>query len=662
MKELNMPKKLIMALALLVGTGAVLFSQLYASEETGPQNQTRAEAKMDMRGSHEDGQKAKSDMRGSHEGGPEAKSDMRGSHEGQVRTPKVVPQKMIARNSGKKSGQKYTCPMHPHYIANEMGNCPICGMDLVPLAGDDEDSAASGNGSGQGDAKTASSGRLKRKSILIAAETIQNMGVRTAKVEKTAFGRQIRAYGIVKENEKMQHVVSNRLDGWIEELKVLAVGDPVQKGSLLYKIYSPELFVSQRDYLSTIKGKGRNSSRKRATAQRLRSYGVQTKALRLLARKGKVLMKMPFYAQSSGVVSKLMVAPGSFVKRGAMIAMIQDYSKVWLMVSIAEQDLGFLTKRSTAQVTFPTMKGRTTNARVDYIYPTVDAASRTGQVRLVIDNIDGQLRPGTYADVVFKVGTRQKLAIPTESLLRSETGRYVIMAKGKGRFEPRNVKTGLTTQGLTEVVEGLKGGDEIVVSGQFLLDSESALRESFRKLQRLQTPLPLLELDDKQMALVDHLVDAALYVHENLRKGTDIDAEFIQPAYEIRNLMWADFRHTQLAPVLAAAQKAIAKAQKARSRSRLRAALDDLVKSLRPWIEQGRPDYYQAKGLSLFKEDKTRGRGRIWVQQGSTPLNPYGKGKTERIAWPSGSLPPVAMQETSNDQQANLAMRGSHAQ
>ncbi len=635
MKELNMPKKLIAALILLVGAGAVLFSQLYAREETVIQKPTATDA---------------------------TKTNMPGSHEGQAAAPKASLTRQVAKNGGKKSGQKYTCPMHPHYIANEMGNCPICGMVLVPLAGDDDESSASGNGAGQGNAKTASSGPLKRKSILIAAETIQNMGVRTARAEKTAFGRQIRAYGIVKENEKMQTVVSNRLDGWIEELKVLAVGDPVQKGSLLYKIYSPELFVSQRDYLSTIRGKGRDSSRKRATAQRLRSYGVQTKALRELARKGKVMMKMPFYAESSGVVSKLMVAPGSFVKRGAMIAMIQDYSKVWLMVSIAEQDLGFLTKRSTAQVTFPTMKGRSTKARIDYIYPTVDAASRTGQVRLVIDNKDGRLRPGTYADVVFKVGTAQKLAVPTESLLRSEGGRYVIMAKGKGRFEPRNVKTGLTTEGLTEVVEGLKAGDEIVVSGQFLLDSESALRESFRKLQRLQTPLSLLELDDKQMAMVDHLVDAALYIHENLRKRTGIDAEFIQPAHEIRNLMWADFRHTQLAPVLTAAQKAIAKAQKARSRSRLQAALDDLVKSLYPWMEQGRSDYYQAKGLHLFKEDRAKGRGRMWVQQGRAPLNPYGQGKAEQIVWPAGGKTPVAVQKTSNDQGASLAMRGSHAQ
>ena len=560
-----------------------------------------------------------------------------------------------------KGAQKYTCPMHPHYIANEMGNCPICGMDLVPLATGEVSTTI---GSGEG----------KRVSIVVAPETIQSMGVRTAKVEKTSFGREIRAYGIVKENEKLQTVVSNRLDGWVEELKVRAVGDRVTKGMLLYKVYSPELFVSQRDYLSTIKGKGRNAARSQTTSLRLRSYGVQPKALRELARRGKVMMKMPFYAQSDGVVSELSISPGSFIKRGSMIAKIQDYSKVWLMVSIAEQDLGFLKEKSQAQVTFPTLKGRKTSARIDYIYPTVDTDSRTGQVRLVIDNKEGLLRPGTYADVVFKVGKSQRLAVPTESLLRSETSRHVIVAMGDGRFEPRTVKTGLIAGGLTEIVEGLGEEDEIVVSGQFLLDSESALRESFRKLERLQTPLPLLDLDKNQMAMVDHLVDAALYLHESQVDGYDVDAKFLQPALEIRKLLWPKFQHTQLAPVLQFAEQAIGKAQNARTASALHASLNELVGALNPWMREGKAEYYKAKGLNLFEEQKgKKSKGRIWIQQGSKPLNPYGNKQATLVAWPADSKAAVAAQKDSKENQAKLisdanagempannAMRGSH--
>jgi membrane fusion protein, copper/silver efflux system len=549
--------------------------------------------------------------------------------------------------AAKKGSQKYTCPMHPHYIANEMGNCPICGMDLVPLSTGEEDGSANSADNGQ------------RQSITVAAETIQSMGVRTAKVELTSFGRQIRAYGIVKENERLQHVVSNRLDGWIEELKVRAVGDRVTKGMLLYKVYSPELFVSQRDYLSTIKGKSRDAARTRSTSQRLRSYGVQPKALRELARRGKVMMEMPFYAQSDGVISELNISTGSFVKRGAMIAKIQDYSKVWLMVSIAEQDLGFLTTKSQAEVTFPTLKDRKATAAIDYIYPTVDAASRTGQVRLVIDNKDGLLRPGTYADVVFNVDVRQKLAVPTESLLHSEAGRYVIVAMGEGRFQPRSVKTGITAGGRTEIVEGLTESDEIVVSGQFLLDSESALRESFRKLERLQTPLPLLTLNNSQMAMVDHLVDAALYLHETQIDGYDVDAKFLQPAHEIRNLLWTKFQHTQLAPVLESAEQAIGKAQKARTNSGVHGALHDLVVSLKPWMLEGKADYYKAKGLNLFEEQDAKGR--MWIQLGVKPLNPYGNKKAKLIPWPTKNTTPASAQKQTEKQQANLLTGGSHA-
>ena len=552
-----------------------------------------------------------------------------------------------------KGATKYTCPMHPHYIASEMGNCPICGMDLVLLpTGDDSASDSASGGTGDG----------KRQTITVSAETIQNMGVRTARVEKTLFGRKIRAYGIVKENEKLQQVISNRLDGWIEELKIRAIGDRVTKGTLLYKVYSPELFVSQRDYLSTIKGKNRNNARSRATSQRLRSYGVQPKAIRLLAKRGKVMMNMPFFAQSNGVISELNVSSGSFVKRGSMIAKIQDYSQVWLMVSIAEQDLGFLKKNSRAEITFPTLKDRKVTARIDYIYPTVDVASRTGQVRLVIKNTDGLLRPGTYADVVFSVDARHKLAVPTESLLHSEAGRYVVVAKGEGRFEPRLVKTGLIAGGQTEIVEGLKKGEEIVVSGQFLLDSESALRESFRKLERLQTPLPLLNLDKAQLAMVDHLVDAALYLHESQIDGYDVDAKFLAPAHEIRNLMWSKFQHTQLAPVLKSAEKAIGKAQKARTTSMVQTSLNDLVKSLKPWMLEGKADYYKAKNLNMFEEiGAKRRKGRLWIQQGDKPLNPYGNKKSQRIPWPTDKIALVGPKPT-DKQQTPMSMRGSHAQ
>lgn len=544
-----------------------------------------------------------------------------------------------------KSDTRYTCPMHPHYIANEFGTCPICGMDLVPLQTGDNNATAPSSET--------------RQSITVSAETIQNMGVRTAKAEMASFGRQIRAYGIVKENQRLQYAITNRLDGWIEELNVKAVGDPVTKGDELYRIYSPELYVSQRDYLLTLQAGA--PSRQRAAELRLRSYGVQDRFIRQLGQNRKATMQVPFYAEGNGTVSRLDITTGSFVKRGSMLAMIQDYSKVWLVVSVAEQDIGFLSKNSIAKVSFPTLKDRSITAKIDYIYPTIDSASRTGQVRLVVENKTGDLRPGTYADVVFEVGAEQKLAVPTESLLNSENGRYVILSNGNGRFEPRNIKVGLTSGGLTEVVSGLSQNDEIVVSGQFLLDSESALSESFRKLKRLQTPLPLLDLDKNEMAMVDHIVDAALYLHEALIDGYDVDPKFLEPAKQIRQPLWPKFQHTQLAFVLTSAETAIGNAQKARTNTALHDALNELTEVLKPWIMEGKPDHYKGKNLKVFKEVKS---GRLWLQLGEKPLNPYSRAKAELLPWPALEMAAKPDQDQPDnkdaDQNRKMSAGGAH--
>jgi Cu(I)/Ag(I) efflux system membrane fusion protein len=508
--------------------------------------------------------------------------------------------------------QKYTCPMHPHYISDTPGTCPICGMELVPAKGSDEAAAPAGDGG--------------RAAVTIAPETIQTMGVRTAKVETAHFGREVRAYGIVKENERLQQVINNRLDGWIEDLSVKAVGDPVRRGDLLYRVYSPELFVSQRDYLSTLGGNDR--ARQKAANLRLRSYGVQPRAIHQLEQQREAMMQVPFYAETDGVIAKIEVQSGSFVARGGTIAMIQDYSTVWLVVSVAEQDMGFIARDSVARVVFPTLQSRETTARVDYVYPTIDSKSRTGQVRLVIDNHDGRLRPGTYADVMFEVDGKDRLAVPSEALLMDNEGSHVVLAEGGGRFRPQAVKTGLVAGDRTEIVSGLRADDVVVTSGQFLIDSESALRESFSKMQRVDTPLALIEVGGSELAMIDHLVDAALYLHEAEVDGYGVDAAQLAPARAAAAALQARYGQTRLAPVLAGADAALAKAQAARSAGQRLAALDDLVGALEPWLVTGRPQHYAAKQLALYRDAASR---RLWLQQGGKPDNPYGKGDAEVI-------------------------------
>ena len=507
---------------------------------------------------------------------------------------------------------KYTCPMHPHYIADDKGTCPICGMDLVKL--DQSDASAGPMSAGA------------RARITVSPEVMQNMGVRIAPAEKANFGRSIRSFSIVQENERLQTEMTARLEGWVDELKVTAVGDKIKKGDMLFRLYSPELVVSQRDYIAA-----RDPTRKQNIRQRLKAFGVQPQVISKLERTRTVEQNIPFYADRDGTVSELMLKQGTYVKRGMMMVKVQDYTSVWLIVGVAEQDLPFISKGTPTVVRFPSMPDRQMSGKVDYIYPTVDPKTRTGRVRLVIDNKDGAIRPGSYADVKFEIGADLRLAVPSEAILKSDIGEYVVVSLGEGVFEPRMIKAGVRSGRWTEISKGLKVDEKVVVSGQFLLDSESALRESFRKLERLQLPFNLIKLDSSQMAMVDHMVDAALYLHEAMIDGYDPDPKFLQPAIEIKKFMWPAFRHTKLAFVMTQAEEAIKTAQKAETESEMRLALSRLVKALKPWMVEGAPEHYTEKKVALFKDESS---GRQWLQLKGKPANPYGNGSAAILPWP----------------------------
>ncbi|MEO0810117.1 MAG: efflux RND transporter periplasmic adaptor subunit [Pseudomonadota bacterium] len=553
-----------------------------------------------------------------------------------------------AQASTPSAGQttKWTCPMHPHYIADEFGPCPICGMDLVKLETGGQDFSAE-------NAKA-------RTAITIAPEVIQNMGVRLGKAERSRFGRSVRSYGIVHANERLQTEITARVEGWVEKLHVTAVGDEVKAGSRLFELYSPQLVVSQNDYLNF---DGINGTKQRDLTQ-LRAFGVQPRAIALIERLKEPLQLVPFYAERDGVISHLDLKQGSYTKRGMILATIQDYSSVWLQASVAEKDLGFITIETPATITFPNLSGRSVSGKVDYIYPTVDRVTRTGQVRLVIDNSDGQLRPGSYADVSFEVNAQDRVAIPSEAILRSGEGKYVVVSLGQGRFEPRLIETGLVSGRWTEIGKGIEEGEEIVVSGQFLLDSESALRESFQKLQRLQLPLSLLKLNKTQFAMIDHFVDAAIYLHETLVDGYDPDPAFLDPVLEVRKLMWPRFKDTKLAFVLVDGANAVRAAQKAKSESEVQDALARLTNALRIWMLEGAPEHYKSRNVSLFTDKES---GRVWVQMQGRPYNPYGRGEVAEIAWPAskpetGTTPaePAGTALQSTPKASDADMKGSH--
>ena len=513
---------------------------------------------------------------------------------------------------------QYTCPMHPHYISTDPnGSCPICGMDLVPTSAD--------AGAAQGDG-----------SIAVAPEMIQTMGIRTVPAMVTEFGEPLRAFGVVETNERLENVAASRLEGWIENLTVRAEGDTVRPGALLYRVYSPDLISAQKDYLNSL-SLG-NENRIAAVRQRLRSLGMQNPVIDRLAQNREVIERIPVYAEAGGTVATLQVREGDYVKPGTPILRLQSYSGVWVMASIPETDLPLIDTGLRVRLDFPSAPEAPAEGVVDYIYPTIDSKTRTAQVRIEVDNAAGYLRPGAYADITMDLGGEARLSVPTEAILRDSRGAHVIVALGEGRFAGRAVRSGASANGRTEIIAGLAPGEQVVASGQFMLDSEVNLREGFSKLQAPpatvagpETPLSQLPVDATTLAEIDHFTDMALYFHEALIDQYRIDPYFVDPALGLGETLRIRFDDTKLVPILEDSEIALRAAKDASEGEALAAELARLMQALEPWLIEGAPVHYRNAGLALYRETAS---GRLWLQADGPPRNPYGNGEAEAVAWP----------------------------
>ncbi|EDN68112.1 Secretion protein HlyD [Beggiatoa sp. PS] len=375
---------------------------------------------------------------------------------------------------------KYVCPMHPHIVRPEPGNCPICGMNLVKkeIKPESKKPAMKSEANKQ-------AGHNKYPTVTVRPEIIQKMGVRTTTLKIGTLQKIIKTVGYVTYNEdKMRHI-HPRSSGWVEKLHLRREGDFIKHGQMLLEMYSHEVLEAQQDFLVALRtrSKGTNLNPKRyrnAIRNRLRLLGVPDSTIREIERLNRSLNNIPLFAPQSGTVTRLNIREGMYVTPSLEMFTIVDLSTIWVMVEVFEHQLDWVQEGLKAEMKIPALPGREWKGQVDYIYPELEPKTRTLKARLRFDNFEGRLKLNMFAEVIIHSQPKKNiLTIPQQALIMTGERESVIKALGDGRFKPVDVKTGMRSQGEIEILSGLKSGDKIVLSGQFLIDSEANLQASF---------------------------------------------------------------------------------------------------------------------------------------------------------------------------------------
>ena len=354
----------------------------------------------------------------------------------------------------------WVAPMDANYRRDKPGKSPM-GMELVPVYANA--SGDSGN-------------------VIIAAEVIQNLGVRTATVERSALQRVIDTVGYVEYDETKVSHIHLRTEGWIEQLVAHSEGERISKGEQLLALYSPELVNAQEEFVQAL-ALG-NNTLTRASRERLVALGIPADQVKQLEKTRKVRQNIAIYSPQDGVVSKLMVRLGMYVTPKTQVMSLADLSSVWLIAEVFESQADWVKVGQTAEVSLAFLPGRIWEGTVEYIYPSLDAKTRTLKARLRFDNPDEALKPNMYANVRIFGGVRDDtIVIPVEALIRTGRESRVVMALGEGRFASRTVTAGIESGDWVEIIAGLEPGEEVVTSGQFLIDSEASLKASMTRMQ-----------------------------------------------------------------------------------------------------------------------------------------------------------------------------------
>jgi membrane fusion protein, copper/silver efflux system len=380
-------------------------------------------------------------------------------------------------------------PMHPAYKSDKPGIAPDCGMKLEPVYADGGPVAHSPVAPAPAGAnKTDDISTMEVGTVQITPEKQQLIGVKYAQVETGGGSRTIRAVGKVAIDETRIGHVHTKVEGWIDKVFVDFTGKLVEKGQPLLTIYSPDMLASQRELLLAAKAKtimqdsalpsgfDQSESLLLATRRRLELWDLSEAQIDQVLKTGEPIKNITLYSPMTGYITDRKAFPQLKVMPDTDLYTIVDLSHVWIMADVFEYEAPNIRVGQTARVSLQALPGRAFTARIDFLQPQVDPMTRTLKVRLNMDNPGVMLKPDMYADVDFLVNIPSKLTVPAEAVLNAGERKTVFIDRGNGYLEPRQVKTGEREGDRIQILSGLSGGERVVTSGNFLIDSESQMK------------------------------------------------------------------------------------------------------------------------------------------------------------------------------------------
>ena len=374
--------------------------------------------------------------------------------------------------SGERKVLYWYDPMHPQYKSDKPGTAPDCGMDLVPKYAEEE------------------AMNMAPGSVMISTQKQQLIGVRTVGAKRETLVRDVRTTAQITADETKIAHVHVKVNGFIEQVFVDFIGQLVKKGQPLFTIYSPDLVSTQEEYLIAKRGEKTlgaspfaevsqgSQSLLRSTRERLKLWDIGDEQIKKLDETGEVSRTLTFYSPISGFVTDRKAFPQTSVTPDTELYTVSDFSTVWVSADIFEYEVPFVKVGQHAEMQLSYYPRKTWNGHVSFIYPTVDSTTRTVKVRMEFPNPDFTLKPQMFADVDLKISYGNQVVVPQEAVLDSGQEQRVFIAKGDGYFEPHEIKTGAKLDGQVVVLSGLKAGETVVSSGNFLVDSESRLKST----------------------------------------------------------------------------------------------------------------------------------------------------------------------------------------